>query len=71
MSANDKQLILINFFAVKGETFCPFQDFQGPETQIQRLSRAWDFLLPIPGLSGIFKDRGNPVEKHYLSNSSV
>ena len=30
-------------------------------TQIQGLSRAWNFLLPIPGLSRIIKARGNPV----------
>ena len=47
---------------IKGKIFCPFQDFEGPlVTQIQGLSaRVWDFLLPISGLSRIFKDRGNP-----------
>ena len=37
-----KQLILIFFFAVKREIFCPFQDFQGPQPKFK------DF--PEPGI---------------------
>ena len=41
MSGCDKELILI-IFAVKGEKFCPFQDFQGPQPKFK------DF--PEPGI---------------------
>ena len=36
-------------------------EFSRTATQIQGISRAWNFLLSIPGLSRIFKDHGNPV----------
>ena len=39
----------------------PIPGFSRTAIQIQGLSRAWNLLLPIPGLSRIFKDRGNPV----------
>jgi hypothetical protein len=29
-------------------------------TDFQRLSRAWNFVVPIQGLSRIFKARGHP-----------
>ena len=34
--------------------------FSRTMTQIQGLSRAWNFFPPIPGLSRIFEDHGNP-----------
>ena len=59
MSGYDKQLISI-FFAIKGEKFCPFQDFQGLQPKFKDSPGPGFFLLRIPGLSRIFKDRGNP-----------
>ena len=47
---------------IKGETFCPFQDFQGLQPKFKDFNRAWNFHLPIPGLSKNFKDRGNPEQ---------
>ena len=38
----------------------PIPGFSKTTTKIQGLSRGWKFFPPIPGLSRIFKDRGNP-----------
>ena len=56
-----KQLILI-IFCSKRWKILPIPEFSRTATQNQGLSRAWNFLLPIPELSRIFKDRGNPVQ---------
>ena len=63
-------------FAIKGEKCRPFQDFQGPQPKFKDFSGPrffFSFFLPIPGLSRIFKDRGNPditsgiTSDHYLN----
>ena len=60
MSGYDKQLIWIIFYSQSLKMlFIP--GFSRTATKIQGLSRAWSFLLPIPGLYRISKDRGNSV----------
>ena len=49
------------FFAVKGEHYLPIPGFKGPQPKFKDcLTRACNFLLPVPGLSRIFKDHGDP-----------
>ena len=58
MSGYDKQLILITLGGWRWKSLS-ISGLWRTTTQIQGLSWASNFLLPIPGLSRIFKGRGN------------
>ena len=71
MSRYDKQLILIILRRVRWKTL-PTPGVSRTVTQIQGLNRARNFsLLPIPGLSRIFEDRGNPVKCFFQNRRKV
>ena len=60
LSVYDEQLILIIFCSQRLKLLS-IPGCSRTATQILGLSRAWNCLLPISGLSRIFKYRGNPI----------